>query len=507
MKREHSHKWLTLIAMTGSLSMIFVDQTVVSVALPKIQSDLAVSQTGLEWIVNAYVLALAVTVALGGKLGDIFGRVRAFVTGVITFALASALCGLAPNEGVIITARALQGLGAALMLPSSAAIVIESFDIRERGRAMAIYVGVAQAFLALGPLLGGFLIEFLSWRWVFWINLPVGALAMIMTYISKPAGLESAGGGVRPVYALLLILGMFAFVFGLQQGHEWGWSSPVTLGFLASGLVLLEIFSFIQIKSDDPLIQLRLFRNPAFAIDCALLFCIQFAMISLIVFGAIFLQKNLGFSPLQAGLGIMPIILSVVVMSQVSGRLFDRVGVKVPALTGAFLIAAGFFLQAPFLEGGDFLKILPGMILLGFGIGFVMVPTSTDALNRAGSEYRGQASGVVQTMRQIGATVGLASIGGLVATVQKGEVSKIISGFGGPDSVKAGLEPLIDGSLKGQIDAIRELTAISPALMPELHTAVARSIAAGYYFAGSVVLAAFFIALIFMKRGTQYEDG
>jgi predicted MFS family arabinose efflux permease len=300
---------------------------------------------------------------------------------------------------------------------------------------------------------------------------------------------------------------MFAFVFGLQQGHEWGWSSPVTLGFLASGLVLLEIFSFIQIKSDDPLIQLRLFRNPAFAIDCALLFCIQFAMISLIVFGAIFLQKNLGFTPLQAGLGIMPIILSVVVMSQVSGRLFDRVGVKVPALTGAFLIAAGFFLQAPFLEGGDFLKILPGMILLGFGIGFVMVPTSTDALNRAGSEYRGQASGVVQTMRQIGATVGLASIGGLVATVQKGEVSKIISGFGGPDSVRAGLEPLIDGSLKGQIDAIRELTAISPALMPELHTAVARSIAAGYYFAGSVVLAAFFVALIFMKRGTQYEDG
>jgi predicted MFS family arabinose efflux permease len=138
--------------------------------------------------------------------------------------------------------------------------------------------------------------------------------------------------------------------------------------------VLLEIFSFIQIKSDDPLIQLRLFRNPAFAIDCVLLFCIQFAMISLIVFGAIYLQKNLGFTPLEAGLGIMPIIISVVIMSQVSGRLFDRVGVKVPALTGAFLIAAGFFLQAPFLEGGDFLNILPGMILLGFGIGFVMVP-------------------------------------------------------------------------------------------------------------------------------------
>ncbi|MCI0482312.1 MAG: MFS transporter, partial [Candidatus Dadabacteria bacterium] len=369
------------------------------------------------------------------------------------------------------------------------------------------YVGVAQAFLALGPLLGGFLTEYLSWRWVFWINLPVGALALIMTWVSKPAGMESAGGRVRPAYALLLILGMFAFVYGLQQGHLWGWSSPVTLGFLASGLVLLEIFSFIQIKSDDPLIQLRLFRNPAFAMDCVLLFCIQFAMISLIVFGAIYLQKNLGFTPLEAGLGIMPIIFSVVIMSQVSGRLFDRVGVKVPALTGAFLIAAGFFLQAPFLEGGDFIKILPGMMVLGLGIGMVMVPTSTDALNRAGSEFRGQASGVVQTMRQIGATVGLASIGGLVATVQQGEVSKIVSGFGGPDSAKASLAPLIDSALKGQADAIRELSAISPALMPDLNAGVARSIAAGYYFAGGVVLAAFFLALVFMRTGTQKEDG
>jgi len=319
--------------------------------------------------------------------------------------------------------------------------------------------------------------------------------------------MESAGGGVPPVYALLLILGMFAFVFGLQEGHDWGWSSPVTLGFLASGLLLLEIFSFIQVKSDDPLIQLRLFRNPAFAIDCALLFCIQFAMISLIVFGAIYLQKNLGFTPLQAGLGIMPIIISVVIMSQVSGRLFDRVGVKVPALTGAFLISAGFFLQAPFLEGGDFLKILPGMILLGFGIGFVMVPTSTDALNRAGSEFRGQASGVVQTMRQIGATVGLASIGGLVATVQKGEIAKIIRGFGGSEEVRAGLAPMIDSALKGQEGAMRELYSISPALVADIHAGVARSIAAGYYFAGSVVLAAFFIALVFMKGGTHHEDG
>jgi EmrB/QacA subfamily drug resistance transporter len=493
--------------MTGSLSMIFVDQTVVSVALPRIQADLAVSQSGLQWIVNAYVLSLAITVALGGKLGDKFGRVRAFLAGVVVFAVASAFCGLAPVEGVIIAARVFQGLGAALMLPSAAAIVIESFDIRERGKAMAIYVGVAQAFLAIGPLLGGFLIQYLSWRWVFWINLPVGGLAVLMTYISRPRGMESGGGGaVRPVYVVLLMLGMFAFVFGLQEGHEWGWSSPVTLGLLSSGLVLLEIFSFIQLKSDEPLIQLKLFRNPGFAVDSVLLLCIQFAMISIIVFGAIYLQNNLGFSPLKAGFALMPIIFSVVLMSQVSGRLFDRVGVKVPALAGTLFIALGFLSQAPFLEGEDFRYILPGMILMGLGIGSVMVPTNTDALNRAGSEFRAQASGVVQTMRQMGATVGLASIGGLVATIQGIEVTKVIARYNGPDTVREKLAPMVKSALEGQEDALRGLVSISPDLVPNLHKAVAKSIAAGYYFAGSVVLVAFLIALIFMRSGRQYED-
>ncbi len=507
MATEHSHKWLTLIAMTGSLSMIFVDQTVVSVALPRIQSDLAVSQSGLQWIINAYVLSLAAAVALGGRIGDVFGRVRAFVAGVILFALASAACGLAPNEGVIIASRVFQGLGASLMVPSSAAIVIESFDIRERGKAMAIYVGVAQAFLAVGPLLGGFLTEYLSWRWVFWINLPVGALAVFMTYVSKPVDIVPREGTVRLRYAALLMAGMFSFVFGLQQGHDWGWSSPVTLGLISGGLLLLAVFAYTQTRTKRPLIQIRLFKNPAFTADTVLMFCIQFSMISIIVFGAIYLQNILGFTPLQAGFALMPIIFAVVIMSQVSGRIFDRVGVKVPALIGTFLIAVGFLSQAPFLVRADFLWIMPGMILLGFGIGFVMVPTNTDALNRAPSEYRGQASGVVQTIRQMGATVGLASIGGLVATIQGWEVTKIISRYGSSAADSDKLGGLIESALEGQSGAIRELSSVSPALLEDLNIGVSKSMAAGYYFAGGVVVVAFFIALVFMRSGLQKEDG
>jgi len=503
MTPDNRHKWMTLIAMTGSLSMIFVDQTVVSVALPRIQSDLAVSQTGLQWIVNAYVLSLAATVALGGKIGDIIGRVHAFVAGVVLFALASAACGLAPNEGMIVWARAFQGLGAALMLPSSAAIVIDSFDIRERGKAMAIYVGVAQAFLALAPLLGGFLTEYLDWRWVFWINLPVAVLALVMTYISKPPDVRQPGRKLNPVYAALLIAGMFAFVYGLQQGHDWGFSSPITYSLVGGGALLMALFSYFQLRTDDPLIELRLFRNRAFTADAVLMFCIQFAMIIIIVFGAIYLQNIIGFTPVQTGFAFMPIILAVVVMSQLAGRIFDRVGVKIPALVGSFLIAVGFFSQAPLLTGADFWVLLPGMVVLGCGIGLVMVPTNTDALNRAPRELRGQASGVMQTMRQVGATVGLASIGGVVAGLESSGAARIIKEY---SAGAAGFGDLVNGALQGQSEAVTKLAASSPEALEALKNTISGSIAVGYYLAGGITVAAFLVALLLMKRGPQKED-
>ncbi|GJM14751.1 MAG: MFS transporter [Thermodesulfobacteriota bacterium] len=501
-KQEQTHKWLTLIAMTGSLSMIFIDQTVVSVALPVMQRDLGVSQSGLQWIVNAYVLALASTVALGGKLGDSLGRVRAFITGVILFAIASTICGFAPNQMILIAARVFQGIAAGLMIPASAAIVVDSFDIHERGKAMAIYVGVAQAFLAIGPLLGGALTEYLSWRWVFWINIPVGIVAILLTYFSKPLQTISEKQKVDLRYALMLILGLVGLVVGIQQGHTFGWTSYLTLGLIFGGLLILVLFAYIQTRSETPLIQFRLFDDPAFTADTILLFCIQFAMISIIVFGAIYLQDILHFTPLEAGFALMPIIVSVVVMSQVSGRLLDRVGVRIPALFGTALIAAGFLGQAPFLERAEFLWILPGMILLGLGIGLVMVATNTDALNRAPSQYRAQASGVVQTIRQMGATIGLASIGGLVTTILALETDEIIDKYNGQEIIKT----LLSKAELGQTDAIKELMANYPAVLSQFHLSLSKSIAAGYYFAGAVSVLAFFVALFLMSSGKQSED-
>ncbi len=493
--------------MTGSMSMVFIDQTVVGVALPVIQRDLGVDQTVLQWIINAYILALASTVALGGRLGDYFGRVRAFIVGIVVFAIASTLCGMAPNQSVLIAARAFQGLGAALMIPSSAAIVIDSFDLRERGKAMAIYAGVSQSFLAVGPLLGGFLTQYLSWRWVFWINLPVGAMAIILTYISKPAASEIARGHVRIRYALILMLGLFLFVFGMQQGHQWGWDSALTRGTIAGGFILLVLFAYTQIRTDKPLIQVKLFKVPAFTADAVLLFCIQFALISIIVFGAIYLQNVLKFTPVETGLAFMPVIISVVIMSQVSGRIFDRVGVRLPALFGTGLLALGFLLQAPFLVGGNFYFILPGMILLGMGVGLIMVPTNTDALNRAPSEFRGQASGVIQTIRQMGGTIGLAAIGGFVATLEDNYISDILVKFTGPVEVKSKISGLLNEASMGQLSAVEELGRGWPDILTQFYHAVSSSIAAGYYFAGGVAVIAFLVAVFMMRSGRQREDG
>lgn len=501
-KQEQTHKWLTLIAMTGSLSMIFIDQTVVSVALPIIQRDLHISQSGLQWIVNAYVLALASTVALGGKLGDSLGRVRAFITGIILFATASTICGFAPDELILISARAFQGVAAGLMIPASAAIVVDSFDIHERGKAMAIYVGVAQAFLAIGPLLGGALTEYLSWRWVFWINIPIGMVAIILTYLSKPLQTITHKQHINIKFALMLIVGLVGLVFGIQQGHSFGWTSPLTLGLVSGGLILLVLFSYMQTQSKKPLIQFKLFNDPAFTADTILLFCIQFAMISIIVFGAIYLQDILHFSPLEAGFALMPIIISVVIMSQVSGHMLDRVGVRVPALIGTALIAVGFLGQAPFLPRAEFLFVLPGMILLGLGIGLVMVATNTDALNRAPSQYRAQASGVVQTIRQMGATIGLACIGGLVSTMLAFRTDAIIGNYEGEERAKT----LLSQAELGNVDAIKELMANYPIVLDKFHLALSKSISDGYYFAGAVSVVAFFIALFLMSSGKQHED-
>ncbi|MFZ4721646.1 MAG: DHA2 family efflux MFS transporter permease subunit [Phycisphaerales bacterium] len=413
---EHGapRRWLTLLAMTGSLSMIMLDVTVVGVSLPAIQHDLGLTAGQMQWVVNAYILALASLVALGGRAADSFGKVPAFVTGMVVFAGTSVACGFATGATSIVAWRTLQGAAAALMQPASASLVVGSFAPGERGKAMAVYAGIPMLFLAAGPAIGGALTQYASWPWNFWINVPVAVVSLVMTVIARPHEVRRPRAGTDPMGALLLVLGLPTFVFGLMEVHGRGWTDPVVITALLVGATLLPIFVRWELRHPSPLLALQLFRDRGILIDAFILFAMQFAMNGLVIFGSAFLQQALGFEPMQAGVRMLPMLVPVLVVVHIAGRLYDRVGVRKPALIGTALATAGMFVQA----GAALLQSYPllaiGMATLGTGVGFVMSPTNVDSMSRAGPAHRAQASGLVQTIRQIGGSLGVAVVGSTI---------------------------------------------------------------------------------------------
>lgn len=414
-----SHRWLVLVAMTGSASMIMLDQTVVAVALPSMTRELPLHASGQQWVVNAYVLATAAAVALGGRAADVLGRVRTFRAGVILFFLASAGCGLVPPgpaaEGALIAFRALQGLGAALMMPVSGAIVVDAFAPGERGRAMAAYAGISQVFLALGPLLGGVLTELVSWRAVFWLNVPVGLAALVLVHVARPDEGRPAGGGVSPGAAVLLVSGLGATVLGVQQAGAWGAPAVLTL---AAGLVLLAGFAVGALRARDPLLDLRLLARRAFLGNLVVAGLVQFGLLAVVLFGSLYLQDLLRLRPMTTGLAALPLIVPVAVASQIGGRWYDRSGVRPPVLTGLVVAVTGLVAWTVALPDLAYRPQVPGMILTSVGLGLLLSPTNADALDRVPAGARAQASGLMQTGRQLGGTLGVAVIGTIVLAVE-----------------------------------------------------------------------------------------
>ncbi len=419
--------WLVLVAMTGSLSMIMLDQTVVAVALPTMARELPLTPSAQQWVVAAYVLAIAALVGLGGKAADVLGRVRAVRAGVTVFLLASAGCALAWDGASLIACRSLQGAGAALMMPVSAAIVLSAFPAGQRGRVMALYAGIGQIFLALGPLVGGLLTEYASWRTVFLLNVPVGLVTLTLVALAGVPDRPVAGSHVRIGDALLVVAGLALLTTGVQQVAGW---------MACAGLALLGWFVVRQLRAGDPLIHLRLFADRGFTADATVMGLVQFGLLGLVVYSSVYLQEVLGLGPLSAGLAALPLILPLTLAAQVGGRWYDRSGVRAPVLAGLMACTAGvvaWLLALPLL---DYAWQVPGMVLVGAGLGLTLSPTNTDALGRVPDHERSQASGVVQTVRQLGGALGVAVVGSVVATVghavpgRTGTADAIALGFG-----------------------------------------------------------------------------
>ncbi len=411
----HPRRWLVLLAMTGSLSMILLDVTVVGVTIPSIAQSFDLTLPQWTWVMNAYTLTLASLVALGGRTADSVGRVRMFVIGMLIFTAASALCGTATSAAMLIAGRSLQGLGAALMQPASSSIVIGSFAQGERGKAMGVYVGIPMLFLTLGPVIGGFLAQHLSWRAVFFLNLPIAAAALTLTAVARPNPGPRYAGAVDPASVLLYLLGLPALVFGIQQGVSWGWRSPAVLVPLIGGAILCATFVLTERRRAHPLIEVRLFDDRRF-LGCALvLFCSQFAMTGQVLFMSDYLQKTLGFSQAQAGVALLPMMLPTLIVVHIAGRIHDRRGPRLPILLGSALATLGLVVEALSVPHASYPAIAVGLGLFGLGVGFLMSPASTDALSRVGADRRAQASGLLGTMRQVASSMGIAIVGAAVA--------------------------------------------------------------------------------------------
>src|SRR5262245_49113581 len=488
--------------MTGSLSMVLIDETVVSVALPTIQRDLDMSQSELQWVVNAYLLALAAFVAVGGRLGEIFGQGRVFKIGAVVFLVASTACGFADSETLVITARAVQGLGAALMIPASGAIVINAFDVKERGRAMGIYAGISMISLALGPLLGGVLTQGWTWRAVFWINIPVGLVMLAMAAVSLPRDRRDREAHIDWPGAFTLVPGLVAVVLALMQAQDWGWTSAATISLLVGGAVLILAFVLVERRARWPLVAPGLFRSRNFTVDNVVLGLVQFALTGITVFGAIYVQDLLGFGPIGAGLSLLPITIPLLLLAPRAGRIYDRVGPRVLVAAGAGLIGASFICIALLLDQLDYAWLVAPYAVAGVGLALVMTPASTDAMNAAPAALRGEASGVMQTMRQVGGTIGLAVMGTVVATVQSNHLADFVAGTGGSPAD----QELLERALSETQGDPAALQGAPPGSAAAAQDALVSGIQSAYYVGGAAVLAGALLAALLLRRERAADE-
>lgn len=429
-------KKLILAAMIFAVGMTFIDQTIVSIAVPEIQRDLHLSPTGVQWIINAYLLALAALFAFGGRVSDIAGHKKMVVVGVIVFAAASALNGAVPAgdlaETWFIVFRAIQGLGAALMLPAALAIVVGSFELRERGRALAVFFAITGGLTAVGPLAGGYLSEW-TWRAIFWVNVPIAIIALILVAKTHPPELTQRAR-IDAKGLVLIVLGMGASVLGFQQASTWGWTDPATLGCIIGGAVLLIVFVIVERGTGQPLINVRIFGNRAFAVENVVLFFAMMAFIPVFFFASMYAQIGLGNSASEAGLYLLTFFAGFAPASQIGGRILDNQGAKPAVVLGCVVAAVGYWFWAQQLPDLSFNDQWYWIIVAGAGSGLMLGPANTDAVNRAARVAYGEVSGVTQTVRNYGASLGLAVLGTLLITQTREKIESSLGALGIPKS-------------------------------------------------------------------------
>ena len=401
---------LTVVALAQV--MVILDASVVNVALPTIKRDLGFSEQSLSWILNAYTLTFGGFLLLGGRAADRLGRRRLFVAGITLFTVASLICGLSQSEGMLLVARAAQGLGGAIVSPAALSIILTTFaEGPERNRALAIWGAIASAGGAIGLLVGGALVQAISWRWVFFINAPIGAAVLALTprIVPESRSEAAAQGGYDAEGAITITLGTIALVFTLIKATSWGWGSGKTIAGFAVAAILLGAFVILERRHKDPLIPLRIFSNRSLAASDAAFLLVAAALFATFLFCTLYLQQVLGYTALRTGVAYLPLSLTIIGASALASRVVDRFTPKSVLITGLLIATGGFILLTQLSGRGDYTShVLPALVTLGLGLGMSFVPVTIAATTGVAPEDSGLASGLLNTTQEVGGSLGLA---------------------------------------------------------------------------------------------------
>ncbi|HEY1451316.1 MAG TPA: MFS transporter [Solirubrobacteraceae bacterium] len=433
---DGNRRWWALGAMCFALFMIMLDNTVVNVALPSIQRSLNASTSSLEWTVNAYTLSFAVLLVTGGRLGDLFGRRKVFLAGVVIFASASAAIGFSPSDTWLVAWRAVQGMGAALMMPATLSIITNAFPPEERGKAIGTWAGVSAMALAIGPVVGGFLVESVSWQSIFFLNVPVAVGAVVIALFAvRESRDETVERSVDIPGVLTLTTGLAALVLALVEGNSWGWGSGLELAMFALAAVGLVAFALVERRREAPMVDFSFFRSRTFLGANIVAFIVSFAMLAMFFFLALYMQNIRGYSPLGAGVRFLPSTVMIIIIAPLAGRLADRVGSRPLITFGLLAVSGALFWQSHLTVSSGYGALLPGFMLMGIGMGFVMSPMSLAAMNAVDRAKAGVASGILSMNRMVGGTFGVAILGALVATLGRSKIDELLPQL--PDSARA----------------------------------------------------------------------
>ncbi len=407
-------KWWTLLAACTATFMLLLDITIVNVALPDIQKDLGSSFSDLQWVIDAYSLMLASLLLTAGSLGDILGRRLVFAGGLVLFTAASLICALATTPLFLNLARGAQGVGGAAMLATSLALIAQEFQGRERGKAFGIWGATIGAAVAIGPLVGGLLTEYLGWRWIFYINLPVGIFALVVTLWRVPQAHQRFEAAIDWLGVATWTGALFLLVFGLIRSNDAGWSSAQIIGLLAGSAALLVAFVVVERTVANPMFELGLFRIPTFTGGALVAFAVAAGMFAMFLYLTLYLQNVLGLSPLAAGLRFLPLSMISFVVAAIAGPLSERLPIRYFLGGGLALTGIALLLMRGLTDTSTWTALLPGFCLAGVGIGLVNPPLASAAVGVVEPRMSGMASGISNTFRQVGVATGIAALGAIL---------------------------------------------------------------------------------------------